>query len=107
MPGGGRKVWPRENHERDVQQGGGEESTPGKAPLDAAIPKDKSEGNSLRQMGALERCDHVAQETLVETAPGDFELRLNLPRKEDVGRVEFRLTEKVVRVDVESRRHKV
>ena len=57
-------------------------------------------------MGTLEERGDTAEKILVEAAPGDFELRLNLSRKEDVGRVEFRLTEKVVRIDVECRRHK-
>jgi len=106
-PRGGWKVWPREKHERDMEQCCREDSTAGKAPLDAAIPKDKSEVNSLQQMSALERRGHITEETLVEATPGDFELRLNLTREEDVRRVEFRLTEEVVRIDVESRRHKV
>jgi hypothetical protein len=58
-------------------------------------------------MCALEGRGHTAEKVLVEAAPGDFELRLNLAREENVGRVEFRLTEKIVRVNVESRRHEV
>jgi hypothetical protein len=107
VPGGAWKVLPRENHEGDVQQCCGEESAAWEAPLDAAIPKDKGERIGFQEMCALEGYGHTAEKILVEAAPSDFELRLNLSRKEDVGRVEFRLTEEVVRIDVESGRHKV
>ena len=107
MPGSTGKVRPRQYHEGNVPQSGGEDCAAGKAPLDATIPKDKSEGNSLRELGALERRGHATEKILVEAAPGDFQLRLDFSRKEDVRRVEFRLTEEVVRIDVESRRHKV
>ncbi len=107
VPRNDRKVWPRENHEGDVQQGRSEDSAAGKAPLHAAISKDKSVGNGLRQMGALEERGYTAEKILMEAAPSDFELRLYLAREDDVGRVEFCLTEQVVRIDVESRRHKV
>jgi len=107
VPGSDWKVWPREDHEGEVPEGGGEDGAAGEPPLDTAIPKDKSERNSLRQMVALEGRGHAAEKILVEAPPGDFELRLNLTRKEDVWRVEFRLTEEVARIDVESRRHKV
>ena len=58
-------------------------------------------------MGASKSCDHIAEKTLVEAAPGDFELRLDFTWQEDGARIDFRLTEQVVGIDMECHRHKL
>ena len=107
-PRGGWKIWPGEKDESDVPQGSGEYGSAGDISFDAAIAEDRGEGNGFRQMGTLEKCGHTAEKILVVAAPGNFQFRLDLARKEDVGRIELRLTKKVEGVSVERRpEHKV
>jgi hypothetical protein len=101
VPGGDRKIRPGENHESNVKQSGGQYGAAGYVSFNATIPKHKSKGNGLREMSAFEERRYTAQEILMIAAPGDFQLRLDLARKEDVGRIQFCLTKKVKGVSVE------